>query len=107
MNAKKLIDCLKDLYQEGRNDGIEYADCLEFGTAKSEESIKKDKQISIQNSFRDLVGILQDYLEELNDNISCEIQTDYFHGVEMSYASLIKQFQIWKQMDIQKEIKEQ
>jgi uncharacterized protein (DUF2461 family) len=106
MKYQKIIDCLKDLYERGWDEGIGYADDLEFGCSKDARSHKKNKAQHIQNSFRDLVDILQDYLEELSDNMACEIQTEYFRGVEMSYASLIKQFQIWKQMDIKSELKE-
>jgi hypothetical protein len=100
MDAQKMIDCLKDLYQEGRNNGMDYAGCLEFGCGKSELSIQKEKQIAVQNTFRDIMNVLQDYLEQLRDNIACEIQTEYFKGVEVSYIALIKQFQIWKKMEL-------
>lgn len=99
MDAQKLINCLKDLYQEGRNNGIDYAGCLEFGCGKSEKSVTKEKQIAVQHTFREIMDVLQDYLQELLNHIQ-PCKTDYQQGVEMAYAALNRQWQIWKEMEL-------
>lgn len=100
MDALKLITCLKDLYQEGYNNGMDYAGCLEFGCGKSELSLRKNKQLATQQSFRDLMGILEEYLNELLEHIESPHKSPYQNGVEMAYAALNRQWQIWKDMEL-------
>jgi hypothetical protein len=98
MDIRELTRILDQVYQEGYNNGLSYASCLEFSNGKSALSIEKEKQQEIQTAFSNIIVLFQNYLDELLERIA-PVKTDYSRGVEMSYAALIRQLQIWKDME--------
>jgi hypothetical protein len=98
MGIEPLLKCLEDLYQEGYNNGMSYASHLEFSNGKSAISIEKEKQREIQTAFSNVIDLFQNYLDKLLERIA-PVKTEYSRGVEMSYAALIRQLQIWKDME--------
>jgi hypothetical protein len=98
MEIRELTKILDLLYLEGYDNGMNYVSNLEFGNGKSPISIQKEKEQEISSAFNKIIDLFQMYLNELLERIA-PVKTEYSRGVEISYAALIRQFQIWKDME--------